>query len=262
MYAMTEWVFKSLSGNKQFLESIGKKCILAKTVHSTTRKLYEDDEEYCNVLVTFFDKEEINKMSYFQWIRDIGTMEQYAGDSKMLLFVHCFNMHIIVVKNTRDGIQIENTGIYVEMVKDPTDMDQVFPGPRIDESILLWAVNPKAPSRPLKRGKYLTQHFVTLNLTSEPDPSMEPNILTFERVPWEQDKEEKEDEQEEDSKQEMKKGDNKKDKKQIKKKKMTLRKMRCSSAHIVGLINLNVRLIILYISIKYNYKRSRVVNYL
>jgi hypothetical protein len=212
MYAMTEWVFESLSGNKQFLESIGKKRILAKTVHSTTRKLYEEDDEYCNVLVTFFDKEEINKMSYFQWILDIGTMGQYAGDSEMLLFVHCFNTHIIVVKNTRDGIQIENTGIYVEMVKDPTDTDRVFPTPSINESILLWAVNPKAPSRPLKRGKYLTQHFVTMNLTSEPDPLMEPNILTFERVPWEQDtKKEKEDEKEEDSKQEMKTGYNEKD---------------------------------------------------
>jgi hypothetical protein len=41
---------------------------------------------------------------------------------------------------------------------------------------------------------------------------MEPNILTFERVRWEQDtKKEKEDEKEEDSKQEMKTGYNEKD---------------------------------------------------
>jgi hypothetical protein len=187
MYPMTEWVFESLSGNKEFLESIGKKRILAKTVHSTTKKLYEDDKEYCNVLVTFFDQEVINKMSYFQWIRDIGTMGQYAGDSEMLLFVHCFNTHIIVVKNTWDGIQIENTGIYVERIKDPTDKDQVFPKPSFDDSIFIWSVNPEAPSHPLKPDKYLTQHFITLNLTSEPDPSKEHDILTFERVPWKQD---------------------------------------------------------------------------
>jgi hypothetical protein len=52
----------------------------------------------------------------------------------------------------------------------------------------MWAVNPKAPSRPLKPDEYLTQHFLSLDLISEPDPSMENCILTFERVPWKQGK--------------------------------------------------------------------------
>jgi hypothetical protein len=188
----TEWAFESLSTNEEFLDSIGKghqkRKVMARTVHSTTKKLCKEDEEYCNELVNYFDEEEIHKQAYQQWIRDIGTMGKYAGDSEMLLFVHSFDPHIIVVKNTWDGIHIENTYHYVQLVKDPTNEDLVFPKPSLDNSIFMWAVNPKAPSRPLKPDEYLTQHFLSLDLISEPDPSMENCILTFEQVPWKQGK--------------------------------------------------------------------------
>jgi hypothetical protein len=176
-----------------------------KTVLTATNKLYEEDEEYCNELVNYFDEQEIDMLSYQQWIRDIGTMGYFVGDSEMLLFLHCFDMNVIVVKNTWDGIHIENTYNYWEMVKDPDENDQVFPKPSLDDTIFIWAVNPKAPSRPLKPNKYLTQHFITLNLTSEPDPSLEDEILTFERVPWKQG-EEKEDDGQEPEKEENDKG--------------------------------------------------------
>jgi hypothetical protein len=57
------------------------------------------------------DQEEIYKLALWQWIHDIGQMKVFGGDSEMILFAYLFDLHLIVVKNTKQGIGIDNTYI-------------------------------------------------------------------------------------------------------------------------------------------------------
>jgi hypothetical protein len=136
--------------------------------------------------LNYFDQEEINKLALWQWIHDIGQMKVFGGDSEMILFAYLFDLHVIVFKNTKQGISIDNTAVQLSWIKNPKTPHREFVKPNLNNTIFMWAIDPERPCRPLEVGEP-TQHYVTLNVTMKDDPFVGLDIFTFERITWEQD---------------------------------------------------------------------------
>jgi hypothetical protein len=178
----SNWAFELLSKNKDYLKEIKKKKkILSKTCRKIVKDTYEKDENYCNQLVNYFNEEEFIKLAMGQWIHDIGEMKSWAGDSEMILFSHLFDLHIITFKNTEQGIEIDSTWKYLSALDDQAAIDK----PNLNNTVFMWAMDAEHPCRPLKRGE-TTAHYAALNLTTNSDPFVGPDIFTFERITWEQ----------------------------------------------------------------------------
>jgi hypothetical protein len=133
--------------------------------------------------LNYFDKEEFNKLARGQWIHDIGQMKNWAGDSEMILFSHLFNLHIIIFKNTEQGINIDSTAKYLSTLKNQNTENMELEIPNLNNTIFMWAMNAENQYAPLKKGE-TSSHYVALNLTTKEDPIVEPDIFTFERITW------------------------------------------------------------------------------
>jgi hypothetical protein len=114
----TNWAVELLSKNKEYLKDIGRKRkIMSHTCRNVVKRNYDIDENYCNTLLNYFDQEEINKLALWQWIHDIGQIKVFGGDSEMILFAYLFDLHVIVFKNTKQGISINNTAVQLSWIK-------------------------------------------------------------------------------------------------------------------------------------------------
>lgn len=166
----SRWFFEKLGEDQKFLSSIDSETTMSSTaVREVIQKRHENDELYIDKLLKeYTDSCDIKRLGQDYWMQDIGTMGVYAGNPEMVIFAHLFKLHIVVIREGKKGVTLESTVTYLKDLKNKAQKARSIKA-TLKNTIFIWAVHEDYLNQPLP-DNVATQHYVTLNLTTEDNP--------------------------------------------------------------------------------------------